>query len=69
MTTNEQALFMQMQDMGYSHGLCVTALHILSQDKLAVSNMLAYLYEEKPSEETFIKEIARMCEDYNLNPQ
>lgn len=69
MTTNEQALFAQMQDLGYSHGLCLTALRILSQDKRAVSEMLAYLYEEQPSEETFISEIARICETYQLNYQ
>ena len=69
MTLNEQALFAQMQELGYSHGLCITALQILSQERLAVSEMLAYLYEEQPSEEDFIKEIARMCETYHLNNQ
>ena len=67
MTLNEQALFAQMQELGYSHGLCITALQVLSQDKLAVSEMLAYLYEEQPSEEAFINEIARICETYHLN--
>ena len=62
MTANEQALLAQMQDLGYSHGLCITALQILSQDKLAVSDMLAFIYDEQPSEEDFIKEMARMCE-------
>ena len=69
MTSNERALFAQMQDLGYSHGLCITALQVLSQDKLAVSEMLAYLYEEQPSEEAFINEIARICETYQLNKQ
>lgn len=69
MTSNEQALFGMMQDLGYSHGLCITALQILSQDRLAVSEMLAYLYEEQPSEEAFIKEIARICETYHLSNQ
>ncbi len=69
MTSNEQALFGMMQDLGYSHGLCITALQILSQDRLAVSEMLAYLYEEQPSEEAFIKEIARISETYHLNNQ
>ena len=69
MTLNEQALFAQMQELGYSHGLCITALQVLSQDKLAVSEMLAYLYEEQPSEEAFINEIARICETYQLNKQ
>lgn len=69
MTLNEQALFAQRQELGYSHGLCITALQVLSQDKLAVSEMLAYLYEEQPSEEAFINEIARICETYHLNNQ
>ena len=58
-----------MQELGYSHGLCITALQILSQDRLAISDMLAYLYEEQPSEEAFITEIARICETYHLNNQ
>ena len=69
MTSNEQALYAQMQELGYSHGLCITALQVLSQDKLAVSEMLVYLYEEQPSEEAFITEIARICETYHLNNQ
>lgn len=69
MTSNEQALFAQMQNLGYSHGLCITALQVLSQDKLAVSEMLAYVYDEQPSEEAFINEIARICETYQLNKQ
>ena len=54
MTGNEQALLAQMQDLGYSDGLCVTAIQILSQSKQAVSDMLAYIYDEQPSEEEFI---------------
>ena len=69
MTLNEQALFAQMQELGYSHGLCITALQVLSQDKLAVSEMLAYLYDEQPSEEAFINEIARICETCQLDDQ
>ena len=69
MTSNEQALFAQMQDLGYSHGLCMTALQVLSQNKLAVSEMLAYLYEKQPSEEAFINEIARICETYQHKNQ
>lgn len=62
MTANEKALLAQMQDLGYSHGLCITALQILSQDKLAVSDMLAFIYDERPTEEDFIKKMARICE-------
>lgn len=62
MTSNETALISLMQDMGYSPGLCMTALQILSQSKDAVSDMLAYLYDEQPTEEEFIEEMARICE-------
>jgi hypothetical protein len=69
MTHNEQALLAQMQNMGYSHGLCITALQILSQSKQAVSEMLAYIYEEQPTEQEFIAEIARICDANGLSPQ
>ena len=69
MTSNEQALFAIMQELGYSHGLCITDLQILSQDRLAISDMLAYLYEEQPCEEALMKDIARICETYHLSNQ
>ena len=69
MTSNEQALLAQMQNMGYSHGLCITALQILSQSKQAVSEMLAYIYDEHPSEQEFIAEIAKICDANGLSPQ
>ena len=62
MTANEQALYAEMQELGYSHGLCITAFQILSQSKTAVSKMLAYLYGNKPTEETFIEALAKTCE-------
>ena len=62
MNSNEQALLALMQDMGYSHGLCITALQILSQSRYAVSDMLAYIYDERPTEEEFIAEMARICQ-------
>ena len=68
MTGNEQALLAQMQDLRYSHGLCVTAIQILSQSKQAVSDMLSYIYDEQPSEEEFIAEIARICKLNDLSP-
>ena len=68
-TNNEQALLAQMQNMGYSHGLCITALQILSQSKQAVSEMLAYIYDEQPTEQEFIAEIARICDANGLSPQ
>lgn len=69
MTNNEQALLAQMQNMGYSHGLCITALQILSQSKQAVSEMLAYIYDEQPTEQEFIAEIARICDVNGISPQ
>ena len=69
MTHNEQALLAQMQNMGYSHGLCITALQILSQSKQAVSEMLAFIYDEQPTEQAFIAEIARICDASGLGPQ
>ena len=69
MTHNEQALLAQMQNMGYSHGLCITALQILSQSKQAVSEMLAYIYDEQPTEQEFIAEIARICDANGISPQ
>ena len=69
MTGKEQTLYAQMQDMGYSHGLCVTALQILSHSQLAVSDMIAYIYDEQPSEEEFIAEMAGICDINGLSPQ
>lgn len=69
MTHNEQALLAQMQNMGYSHGLCIIALQILSQSKQAVSEMLAYIYDEQPTEQEFIAEIARICDANGLSLQ
>lgn len=69
MTGNEQALYAEMQNMGYSYGLCMTALKILSASPQAVSDMLAYLYDEHPSEEMFIAEIARICEANSIEFQ
>lgn len=69
MTGNEQALYAEMQNRGYSYGLCMTALKILSTSPQAVSDMLAYLYDEQPSEEMFIAEIARIYESNGINIQ
>lgn len=68
MTHNEQALFNRMQDMGYSHGLCITAIRILSQSGIAVTEMLAYVYDEHPNEDEFIQEMARICQACGLDP-
>lgn len=56
-----------MQDMGYSHGLCVTALQTLSQSRQAISDMLLYIYDERPFEKQFIAEMAKTCKIYGLS--
>lgn len=54
MTSKESALLTQMQDLGYSNGMIVTAMRILSQSKAAQDDALLYLYDEHPSEDEFI---------------
>lgn len=69
MTTTEQTLLAEMQNLGYSHGLCMTALQILSQSKPAMDDMLLFILDEQPSEQTFIAEMARICDASGLSPQ
>ena len=45
MTSKESALLAQMQDLGYSNGMIVTAMRILVQSKAAQDDALLYLYE------------------------
>lgn len=69
MTTIEQILLAEMQDLGYSHGLCMTALQILSQSKPATDDMLLFILDEQPNEQAFIAEMARICDISGLSPQ
>ncbi len=59
MTPNESALVAQMQELDYSQGMIVTALHILSNSKELSRDALLYLVEEQPSEEDFISYISQ----------
>jgi hypothetical protein len=52
-----------MQDLGYSHGMVVTALQLLGQSPEAVEDALLYLYDNQPSEKDFVEYLADMCED------
>lgn len=61
MTSKESALLAQMQDLGYSHGLVVTALRLLGQSPVAVEDALLYLYDSQPSEKEFVEYLADMC--------
>lgn len=69
MTTIEQTLLAEMQDLGYSHGICMTALQILSQSKPAMDDMLLFILDEQPNEQAFIAEMARICDISGLSPQ
>lgn len=62
MTSKESALVGQMEELGFSHGMIMTAMKILSQNKDAQDDALLYLYDEHPSEKIFIEYIAEMCE-------
>lgn len=62
MTPNEQALVALMENEGYSHGLVVTALRILSQSREAVTEAMLFIDGEHPSEEAFMEFLAEMCE-------
>ena len=44
---NGQPLLAQMQNLGYFHGLCVTALRLLSQDKTGISAICLLLFMRK----------------------
>ena len=50
MTAKESAIFAQLQDLGYSQGLILTAMRILSQSKIAQEEVLLYLYDNQPTE-------------------
>lgn len=63
MNAKESALLAQMQDLGYSHGMVVTALQLLVQSPEAVEDALLYLYDNQPSEKDFVEYLADMCED------
>lgn len=62
MTSKESALIGQMEELGFSHGMIMTAMRILGQSKEAQDDALLYLYDEHPSEKQFVEYIAAMCE-------
>lgn len=67
MTSKDPVLFAQMQDLGYSHGMIMTALKILNQSREAQDDALLFLYDEKPSEKEFIEYIASICEKKDVH--
>lgn len=66
MTSKESALLAQMQDLGYSNGMIVTVMRILSQSKAAQDDALIYLDDEKPSESQFIDYISELCSSQKI---
>lgn len=62
MTAKESAIYAQFQDLGYSQGMILTAMRILSQSKSAQEEILLYLYDNQPSEKEFIEYLAEICE-------
>ena len=62
MTSKESAILGQMEELGFSHGMIMTAMRILGQSKKAQDDALLYLYDEHPSEKQFVEYIAGMCE-------
>lgn len=61
MTSKEQALYAIMEEQGYSHGLCVTALRILSQSKAAMDDAMIYIDDTHPSEDELVHYLAEIC--------
>ena len=66
MTSKESALLAQMQDLGYSQGMIVTAMRLLSQSKAAQDDALLYLYDEQSSESQFIDYISELCSSQKI---
>lgn len=62
MTAKESAICTQFQDFGYSQGLILTAMRILSQSKAAQEEVLLFLYDNQLTEKEFIEYLAKICE-------
>lgn len=61
MTAKESAIYGLLEDFGYSQGMILTAMRILSQSKAAQEEVLLYLYD-RPTEKEFIEYLAEICE-------
>lgn len=61
MTATQEALYYLMEENGYSHGLCTTALQILSQSKQAIDDAILFIEDNHPGETEFIAYIAELC--------
>ena len=61
MTPNEQALYAEMEGKGYSYGLCMTALRLLSGHKSEIDDVLLFISDNNPDEEELVIHIAELC--------
>lgn len=61
MTAKQQALYPLMQDHGYSHGLCVTALRLLDGKPSAIDDAILYIDDHHPTEAEMIARLASLC--------
>ena len=66
MTTKESAIY-GLLDFGYSQGMILTAMKILSQSKAAQEEVVLYLYDNQPTEKEFIEYLADICEGNKQN--
>lgn len=67
MTARESAIYGLLEGFGYSHGMILTAMRILSQSKAAQEEVLLYLYDNQPTEKEFIEYLAEICEGNKQN--
>lgn len=61
MSIKEQTLYYLLEENGYSHGACVTAMQILSQSHEAMDDAIAFIDDNHPSESDLIEYLAQLC--------
>lgn len=61
MTTKQQALYSLMEERGFSIGLAVTTVQMLSHSPQALDEMIDYIYDHHPSESEIIEKVAEVC--------
>lgn len=67
MTAKESAIYGLLEDFGYSRGMVLAAMKILSQLKAAQEEVLLYLYDNQPTEKEFLEYLAEICERNKQN--
>ena len=69
MTFLEKSLYQAMQEKRFSYGCCVAAMTLLAGNNAAVRDALLYLTDRnRVSEKAFIAQVARLCQEYGINP-